>query len=382
MVMEYLEGQDLGGYIRDHGPLPVGLVADLVIQACEALAEAHSLGIVHRDLKPQNLFVTKNVGGKEKIKVLDFGISKTNTPGFSKLTQTSNVMGSPLYMAPEQMRSSKNADARIDVWALGIVIFELLTAQVPFEADTMPELCLKVVNDEPRAMADFRADVPPEMLAVIARCLQKNPADRFANAAEIASALEPLASPNASEVVSRARMAVSLAGPTMVIPSYPSSQVRVTPSAGAAAGISGPTVVSSATPASQQLSVRPVTTPSGATAPAWGATATAPAPNRAPLFVVGGVAVVAIAVAAFFATRKPPVTTPIVTPVPPPTLAVSKAETPTPTPVVSPTTSEAEVTPAAPSASVATPAPASSTPRKTFGGPKPASRDDGIPSVR
>ncbi len=210
MVMEYLEGSDLGAVLVDHGSLTVEAAAEWIVQACEAIAEAHAMGIVHRDIKPQNLFLAKTIGGQPKVKVLDFGVSKSlSTSGAGALTQTRAMLGSPLYMSPEQMRSSRSVDARADVWALGIVLYELLTKRWPFEAESMPELCLKVVSEPPTAITTFRPDLPKAMVQVIERCLQKDPAARFANAAELASALEPLAPPASRAVAERARLVMS-----------------------------------------------------------------------------------------------------------------------------------------------------------------------------
>src|SRR5580704_14420614 len=175
MVMEYLEGSDLGKVLVEHGPSSVDAAADWILQACEAVAEAHAAGIVHRDLKPENLFLARSVGGGQKIKVLDFGVSKAMAGGasgeMSGLTRTRAMLGSPLYMAPEQMRSSRDVDARADVWALGVVLFQLLTNRYPFEAETMPELCLRVVTEPPLSLVSLRPDVPPGIVSVIERCL-------------------------------------------------------------------------------------------------------------------------------------------------------------------------------------------------------------------
>ncbi|HXN34008.1 MAG TPA: protein kinase [Polyangiaceae bacterium] len=212
MVMELLEGGDLAQTLAERGPQPVEVAADWVAQACEAVAEAHAAGIVHRDLKPQNLFLARTVGGAVKVKVLDFGVSKsveTMTHGPGALTRTSAMLGSPLYMAPEQMRSSRNVDCRADVWALGVVLFELLTQRMPFEAETLPELCLKVVTDPPQSLFELRPDVPEAMVELIERCLEKDVDKRFANAAELASALEPLIPPGSRIVVERARLAMT-----------------------------------------------------------------------------------------------------------------------------------------------------------------------------
>jgi serine/threonine-protein kinase len=216
MVMEFLEGCDLAQMLEKRGPLPVDLAAEWVAQACEALAEAHAAGIVHRDLKPQNLFLARSVGGGTAVKVLDFGVSKSAealTGGPGALTRTRSMLGSPLYMAPEQMRSSRDVDARADVWALGIVLFELLTRRLPFEAETLPELCLKVVSEAPLQLSVVRPDVPATMCQIVARCLEKDRDRRFANAAELAAALGPLMPEGSRSVVERAQwVAASMVG--------------------------------------------------------------------------------------------------------------------------------------------------------------------------
>jgi serine/threonine protein kinase len=192
MVMEFLDGADLSRVVQATGSISIEESVHFVLQACEAIAEAHSLGIIHRDLKPQNLFVTRRVDGRPLIKVLDFGISKTiDTQSGLSLTRTSSIMGSPLYMSPEQMRSSKNVDVRSDIWALGVILYELLTGRVPFEAEAIPELCLKVVQDPVVPPRSLRAEVPDVLDAIVRKCLEKNPANRFQNVAELASALEP-----------------------------------------------------------------------------------------------------------------------------------------------------------------------------------------------
>ncbi|MEI9949592.1 MAG: serine/threonine-protein kinase [Pseudomonadota bacterium] len=149
MVMEYLHGEDLAAWVRRSGAMAVPEAIEFLLQAGEAIAEAHALGIVHRDLKPANLFVTRRVDGSACIKVLDFGISKLTVPGAPDMgmTRTSAVMGSPLYMSPEQMSSSRNVDMRSDIWALGVILYEILTGRVPFEAETMPQLCGMILQD-------------------------------------------------------------------------------------------------------------------------------------------------------------------------------------------------------------------------------------------
>ena len=149
--------------------------------------------------------MSTRVGGAPLVKVLDFGISKVLGEANSGLTQTQTTIGSPLYMAPEQMKSARNVDGRADIWALGVVLYKLVSGEVPFEADTLPSLCYKVVNDPPRPLAEVRPDVPPGFAEVVTRCLEKDPERRFANIGELASSLEPFAPAASYAVAERAR---------------------------------------------------------------------------------------------------------------------------------------------------------------------------------
>lgn len=206
MAMEYLEGADLATVVERQGWLPIATTIDYVMQASEALAEAHALGIVHRDVKPSNLFLTKRVDGTPCVKVLDFGISKvTNLEGGAELsmTQTQAVLGSPQYMAPEQMRSSRRADARTDIWSLGTIIHELLTGEAPFTAQTMTELCAMILQDPAPSMRVRRPDVPPALDAIVARCLEKDPNRRPGSVLELAQLLAPFGTPIAHASVAR-----------------------------------------------------------------------------------------------------------------------------------------------------------------------------------
>ncbi|AUX23721.1 protein kinase [Sorangium cellulosum] len=204
MVMEYLSGSDLSEVVRAGGPMPPEAAVEYVLQACEAIAEAHAAGIVHRDLKPANLFLTRRADGSPCVKVLDFGISKVATGGADpRITDTTAVMGSPLYMSPEQLRSARDVDARTDIWSLGVILFELLTGAPPFDGATMPQLCVAIMQGAPRPLAAFRADVPQALEAVILRCLEKAPDRRFRSIAELAEALAPLATARARISVER-----------------------------------------------------------------------------------------------------------------------------------------------------------------------------------
>jgi serine/threonine protein kinase len=206
MVMEHLRGRDLKEVSTRRGPLPVVEAVDYVLQACDAVAEAHSLGIVHRDLKPSNLFLTERPDGSPLVKVLDFGISKALHSVESsqmQMTATSAIMGSPQYMSPEQIRSSKNVDARADVWALGTILHELLTGAPAYVADTVPGLLAMIVADHPPPLSASRPDAPPDLEATILRCLEKDREKRFANVSEFARSLERFASSETKPLIRR-----------------------------------------------------------------------------------------------------------------------------------------------------------------------------------
>ncbi|MBX3261792.1 MAG: protein kinase [Labilithrix sp.] len=194
IVMEHLRGVDLAQLLQRRGALPIDEACDLLLQACEALGEAHGRGIVHRDLKPQNLFLTHRPDGSPCVKVLDFGISKAVDEGAQNLTSTDTVMGTPLYMSPEQVRSLKNVDARADIWALGSILFELLTLSPIFHAPSASALCAMIAMDPPTPLRARRPQAPAELEAVILRCLHKDPAGRFQDVAALAEALAPFAS--------------------------------------------------------------------------------------------------------------------------------------------------------------------------------------------
>jgi serine/threonine-protein kinase len=207
MVMEYLEGRDLARLLEEDGRAGVEDAVGYVLEACDAIAEAHSVGIVHRDLKPANLFLTRQSDGSLMIKVLDFGISKammTTTGMDPSLTRTSSMMGSPLYMSPEQMKSAKNVDPRTDIWALGVILYELLHGEPPFYAESIPELSAKVLLEEPVSIRSRRQDVRPELEAIVKRALAKDPGQRFQTVADFALALASFGPPHTRENVERA----------------------------------------------------------------------------------------------------------------------------------------------------------------------------------
>lgn len=193
IVMEMLEGQDLAAMQKRRGAFPIEEAVLYVSQACHALAEAHAAGIVHRDLKPGNLFLTRRADGSPCIKVLDFGISKHTRPGNDdpEMTGARDLMGSPLYMAPEQMRSASKVCARADVWALGAILYKLLTGRAPFQAATVPEIFAAVLAKAVKLPSAIRPDVPRGLDDVVLRCLDKHPTRRYAAAMDLLAALRP-----------------------------------------------------------------------------------------------------------------------------------------------------------------------------------------------
>jgi serine/threonine-protein kinase len=205
-VMEFLDGQDLDSVLEADGPLTIPVALDYTLQVCEALAEAHALGIVHRDLKPANLFLAQRGDGTTVVKLLDFGISKTLPRGDDaelNMTKTRALMGSPLYMAPEQMRSTKRVDHRADIWSLGVLMHEMLTGDTPFVGETLPEVCASIAADEPIALTTMRADASFELESVILRCLQKDPEHRYADVADLITALAPVLPAEAASSIAR-----------------------------------------------------------------------------------------------------------------------------------------------------------------------------------
>jgi serine/threonine-protein kinase len=196
IVMELLDGVDLYQVLASQGPLPRWLVVDYMLQALMGLAGAHARGIVHRDLKPSNLFLARRADGSQIIKVLDFGVSKSilATEVDQSLTGAKAMLGSPPYMSPEQVRSPKTVDTRADIWAMGIVMYELLTGRLPFRGQEVQETFAMILEREVPPLRDFAPEVPQGMESAILKCLTKNRDERWSSVADLAKALVPFGS--------------------------------------------------------------------------------------------------------------------------------------------------------------------------------------------
>lgn len=206
LVMEHLQGTDLHGMIERHGALAPERACRLIIDACAALSEAHDAGIVHRDIKPENLFLSTDHRGNLVLKVIDFGIAKRHQPTSRRraLTQAGQSMGSPSYMAPEQMLDPGNVDARADIWGLGATLYHAVVGRPPFDGGTVPEVCAKVLSAAPEAPSALRDDLDPALERAILQCLDKDPQRRYPSADALAQALMLFAATLPAGQISRA----------------------------------------------------------------------------------------------------------------------------------------------------------------------------------
>ena len=208
LVMEYLEGRDLGQELAERERLPVSEAVGLVLEVCEAVAEAHERGIVHRDLKPSNLFLHRRLDGSVRIKVLDFGISKPMDPSVAsdaQFTETGATLGTPLYMSPEQLRNPRDADARTDLWALGLILYEAVAGELPWELDSLQSLGARIATEPPKSLRAIAPDAPEELETIVERCLEKKPERRYQSVVAFAEAVAPLGPTDASALLERIR---------------------------------------------------------------------------------------------------------------------------------------------------------------------------------
>ncbi len=226
LVMEFLDGEGLGSRIKARSRIAPPDLYPIANQLLEGLAAAHGAGIIHRDLKPDNVFLLKSRAGQaDFVKLLDFGISKFNQmsgdSGFS-MTRTGAVMGTPYYMAPEQAKGSREMDHRVDLYAVGVILYEALTGQVPFSADTFNELLFKIVLEEPKPLSVVDPSIDPGFAAIVIKAMARDPAHRFQNAREFQQALTQWASGQGAALVSRLRVPTSGLGASKIAqPSSP-----------------------------------------------------------------------------------------------------------------------------------------------------------------
>ena len=375
IVMELLEGTDLGQLVEGNGPLPVADAVDYVLQACVGLAEAHAVGVVHRDIKPSNLFLTRSALGMPLVKVLDFGISKLGegvetADGSAERTAESALLGSPYYMSPEQLRNPTRVDARSDVWSLAVTLFHLLSRAHPFEGETLNEVSAAIFTDPPKGLELLRDDVPSELEAAIEQALAKRPEERTQSMADFAASIAPFASKRGRLSAER----VSAAPPSVTPRQLTISSPGVSREAELASTL--PALSSDAPPRS---------------ADARTASSGAPAPTRRwLLFGLAVVAVLALGIGVWMRPRDEPA--PVATspePSPPAPAAAAPATAAT---VPAPAPKTVRVEPAADAAAPAKPEPRSPAPvrRAATAAPKPSAKPpsprpaldiDGVPIV-
>ncbi|HET9957770.1 MAG TPA: protein kinase, partial [Polyangiaceae bacterium] len=295
LVMEFMDGDSLSRRIRQRGQLTPSELYPIAHQLLDGLMAAHAAGIIHRDLKPDNIFVLRSKrGGGEFVKLLDFGISKFTDGGSNlSMTRTGTVMGTPYYMAPEQARGSRELDARVDLYAVGVILYEALTGQVPFMAETFNELLFKIVLETPRPIGELVPGAEPSFVAIVEKAMSRDPALRFQSALEFQQALEKWASGGFQ--VTGSTLAVGQV-PPMVSALQNTGNRGLSQSGGRA---SSPQLGTQTGPHGQQL---------GATSESW---AGASAPNlqlpthpRRPLWIVGSVVGLLVVIGIGFAVRS------------------------------------------------------------------------------
>jgi serine/threonine-protein kinase len=309
-AMEFLDGSDLAGHVRKGGPMPFERTRHIVTQICRALGAAHAKGIIHRDMKPENVFLVEREGQQDFVKVLDFGIAKMNSmeEGGARLTRTGMIFGTPEYMSPEQAKGDR-PDHRVDIYAVGCILYEMLTGDVPFHAETFMGVLTKHMFEQPMPLNQKapEANIPPDVEAVVMRALAKDRDQRFQTMKEMSLALAACGGMNAGDGWANEPSHVVATG-------YPpradesSRQVRLSATA---MPIPGPGAVDE----------RATTLPSPKST------------GRVIAFVVGSLVLAGGAIAGIIALKNPPPTPTVVTPpTPTPKVDEPKAETPKPIP--------------------------------------------------
>jgi serine/threonine protein kinase len=230
MVLEFLEGRDWSDDIEKQGPQPAAKTIRILSQVCDALDAAHAKGIVHRDLKPENIFLITRGDNADFAKVVDFGISKFHDSTDKSMTKTGTAMGTPYYMAPEQAQGKKDVGKSADIYSLGVILFQALTGQFPFDDESYPMLVLKICTEPAPELGLYRPDLPRELSDIVGRCLRKDPNQRFASCGDLKAALAPYrnleddpsvsadAPPTSSLAASALRSGIALAGTMAATP--------------------------------------------------------------------------------------------------------------------------------------------------------------------
>jgi len=290
IVMELLHGETLAERLGRSGPLPCTDAVDFVVQAAKPLAQMHEEGIVHRDVKPSNLFLERDADGKERIKLLDFGVAAFQAPVArpdSSLTWSEMIVGTPRYMAPEQIVSSKQVDARADVWALGVTLYELLSGVPPFDGTTVLAVLNQIEHQQPAPLTERRPDVPAELAALVHRCLAKDPALRPADARAL---VEALVRPTRTEAPApdrrkwpRFALVAAVAGGALVLLLVGLALAGHRSDADAASREAVPSAVASSPPAAVPLAVAP---PASAAVSEQAVASPSPSPSPPPAAAV------------------------------------------------------------------------------------------------
>jgi hypothetical protein len=215
MVMEFLRGESLSDRIANRGRLSAPEICDVALQLLDGLSAAHEANIIHRDLKPDNVFLLSHGKGRpDFVKILDFGISKFSTLGkdFS-MTRTGSVMGTPYYMAPEQARGAKGLDARLDIYAAGVILYQAATGTVPFDGDTFNELLIKIVTEETPPVSVAAPDLDPGLAAIIDKARQRDPNQRFQSSREFRDAIQSWLAVSGGKPLPAGQLTAKLFGP-------------------------------------------------------------------------------------------------------------------------------------------------------------------------
>jgi serine/threonine-protein kinase len=220
LVMEYLKGRDLQSELKERGALPTHEAVSWVREACAGMSVVHAAGVVHRDLKPANLFIVD--GPPRSLKIMDFGISKISGDDH-EMTMTTTSLGTPAYMSPEQVRSAKHIDVRSDVWSLGVILYRALAGKLPFAGSGSTGMAVAIATEEPAPIEQWRPDLPPGLVAIVRRTLQKDPNARFPTVQALADALAPFEQPTGAPPIVTAPASMPGSEPTLASVSHTSS---------------------------------------------------------------------------------------------------------------------------------------------------------------